>query len=77
VPETHSFLASGLVMHNSGSIEQDADVVILLYRDEIYREDSPDKRIAEVKIAKHRNGATGRFKLAFQKEYMLFQNYAE
>jgi replicative DNA helicase len=77
VPETHSFLASGLVMHNSGSIEQDADVVMFIFRDQLYNEDSKEKGVAEIRIAKHRNGPVGRINLYFFEEYMRFGNYIE
>ena len=64
-------------LRESGSIEQDADLVLFIYRDELYREDSKDKGIAEVRLAKHRNGPTGLVNLAYRKEFMLFQNYAQ
>ncbi len=61
-------------IRESGSIEQDADMVIFLYRDEYYHEDSPDKNLAEVIIAKHRAGKTGKFKLGWQGQYTKFIN---
>lgn len=61
-------------LRESGAIEQDADLVILLYRDEFYNENSPEKGIARVIIAKQRNGPTGQFRLAFINEYMRFDN---
>ncbi|MCS7249884.1 MAG: replicative DNA helicase [candidate division WOR-3 bacterium] len=61
-------------LRESGAIEQDADLVILLYRDEFYNEDSPEKGMARIIIAKQRNGPTGQFKLAFLSEYMRFDN---
>lgn len=61
-------------LRESGAIEQDADLVILLYRDEFYNENSPEKGIARIIIAKQRNGPTGQFKLAFINEYMKFDN---
>ena len=64
-------------MRESGAIEQDADVVLLLYRDEIYREDSPDKGIAEIQVAKQRNGPTGRIKATYRKEFMRFDDWTE
>ena len=61
-------------LRESGSIEQDADVVIMLYRDSYYNPDSPDRNIAEVIITKHRNGPTGTIKLLFQPELTKFEN---
>jgi replicative DNA helicase len=63
-------------LRESGSIEQDADIVGFIYRDEVYDEDSPDKGIAELIIAKHRNGATGVVKLAFLNHLTKFANLA-
>jgi replicative DNA helicase len=63
-------------LRESGSIEQDADLVIMLYRDEYYNSDSPDRGIAEVIIAKHRNGPTGTVKLLFDPQYTKFKNLA-
>lgn len=64
-------------LRESGSVEQEADVVLLLYRDDVYRRDSPDKCVAEVHVAKHRNGPTGRMRLAFLGEYTQFADLAE
>jgi replicative DNA helicase len=61
----------------SGEIEQDADVIMFIYRDEVYDEHTQDKGIAEIKIAKQRNGVTGTIKLAFQGEYCRFENFIE
>jgi replicative DNA helicase len=62
-------------LRESGAIEQDADVVMFLYRDDYYRkEDSDEPGIAEVIIAKQRNGPTGNIKLAFIKEETRFEN---
>jgi len=65
-------------LRESGALEQDADIVMFLYRDEQYNkeEDNPNRGIAEVEIAKHRNGPTGKVKLAFLGEYTRFENLA-
>ncbi len=63
-------------LRESGSLEQDADVVIFIYRDEIYNTDSPDRGSAEIIISKHRNGPTGSTQLAFIGRYALFANMA-
>ena len=63
-------------LRDSGSIEQDADIIIFLYRDEYYYEDSEDKGICEVNIAKHRNGPTGTVKLTFVGDYTRFTDMA-
>lgn len=70
----HNFLANGVVAHNS--LEQDADVVMFLYRDEVYNKESSDKAMAEVIIAKHRSGPTGVVKLVFRGQYTKFGNAA-
>ncbi len=73
VPRTHNFVANGIVAHNS--IEQDADVVVFIYRDELYnKEDSPDRGMAEILVSKHRNGPTGKVNLAFLDRYTKFAN---
>lgn len=61
-------------LRESGAIEQDADVVMFLYRDEYYNKDSEEKGIGEVIIAKHRNGSTGTVKLAYFPENTMFKN---
>lgn len=71
---THNFVADGIVVHNS--IEQDADVVMFLYRDEVYNADSTDKDTAEVIVAKHRAGPTGISRLVFLDYCTLFANMA-
>ncbi|NLJ78507.1 MAG: replicative DNA helicase [Tissierellia bacterium] len=61
-------------LRDSGAIEQDADVVMFLYRDDYYHEDSDKKNIGEVIIAKHRNGPTGTVELVWKKEFTKFLN---
>jgi replicative DNA helicase len=61
-------------LRDSGNLEQDADIVLFLYRDDYYNEDSDEQSIAEVNIAKHRHGATGSVKLKFRKELTLFED---
>ncbi|MHB1499382.1 MAG: replicative DNA helicase [Acidimicrobiales bacterium] len=63
-------------LRESGSLEQDADVVLFIYRDEVYNKESPDKGTAEVIIAKHRNGPTGTVQLAFLDHLTRFANIA-
>jgi replicative DNA helicase len=76
VPGPANWLADGLVTHNSGSIEQDADMILLIYRPEVYdRENQMIKGLAEIDMVKHRNGEIGEFKLTFQGQYTRFVNY--
>lgn len=63
-------------LRESGSIEQDADIVMFLYRDDYYNEDSLDPNLAELIVAKHRNGALGRIKFFFRKETTAFRELA-
>jgi replicative DNA helicase len=63
-------------LRESGSIEQDADLVAFIYRDEYYNDDSTDQGLAEVILAKHRNGPTGTEKLSFLKRYAKFADLA-
>ncbi|MGH9294472.1 MAG: DnaB-like helicase C-terminal domain-containing protein, partial [Acidimicrobiales bacterium] len=61
-------------LRESGAIEQDADVVMFIYRDEIYNDDSGDRGTAEVHVAKHRNGPTAVVRLSFVSDYARFGN---
>ncbi|MGH3164994.1 MAG: DnaB-like helicase C-terminal domain-containing protein, partial [Trebonia sp.] len=74
VPGTHNFVANGTNLHNS--IEQDADVVILLHREDAYERESPRAGEADLIVAKHRNGPTATVTVAFQGHYSRFVDMA-
>jgi replicative DNA helicase len=74
VPGCGNFIANGIVAHNSGQIEADADMVIFIYREEMYDKDTDKKGIAELHIAKHRNGPLGTVDLFFDQRTTRFRN---
>jgi replicative DNA helicase len=76
VPGPASWISEGIVSHNSGAIEQDADMILLIYREEVYDKNTTKKGIAEIDLVKHRNGDIGTFLLTFQGQYTRFANYA-
>jgi len=72
LPKTNNFLANGYLLHNS--IEQDADLVLMLYRQQYYEQDDEKQNLADITIAKHRNGPTGSVRLIFDSESASFGN---
>ena len=74
ISANHNFIGDGISLHNS--IEQDADVVMFIYRDEVYHPDSPQRGIAEIHISKHRSGPIGKVELTFLEHYTKFANLA-
>ena len=77
VPGPANWLADGIVSHNSGAIEQDADMILLIYREEVYNKETPKKGVADIDLAKHRNGETGDIRLTFRGQFSRFENYAD
>jgi replicative DNA helicase len=78
VGDLHNFCVDDVVTHNSGAIEQEADIVAFLYRDVYYnKEAAPEPDLTELIIAKHRNGKVGTVKLRFQPEHTLFVPYGD
>jgi replicative DNA helicase len=79
VPGEESWLADGIVSHNSGALEQDADLILFLYRQSLYKDDMPpdEANLAEVIIGKQRNGPVGTVKVVFLPQYARFENAAD
>jgi replicative DNA helicase len=63
-------------LRESGAIEQDADLIVFIYRDEVYNENTPDKGTAEIIIAKQRNGPIGKIHLTFLGQFTRFENFS-
>ena len=76
VPGPESWLADFVAVHNSGAIEQDADLIMMIFREEVYEPDTPRKGIADIIITKQRNGPTGEVHLTFLGKYTRFENLA-
>jgi replicative DNA helicase len=79
VPGPASWLADGIVSHNSGALEQDADVIMFLHRPSFYSKDpmgEEERKTAEVHVGKQRNGPTGKLEVAFLSQYARFENLA-
>jgi len=72
VPGLHNFVANGIIVENS--IEQDADVVMFIYREDRYRPETTKKGIADIIVAKHRNGPVGQVELYFEERNVTFRN---
>ncbi len=76
VPGSANWFADGVATHNSGALEQDADLILLIYREEVYDPNTTRKGIADIIVAKQRNGPTGDVQLTFLGQYTKFENYA-
>ena len=72
VPGTNNFIANDIVVHNS--LEQDADVVLFIYREDRYHAETEKKNIADIIVAKHRNGPVGKVELYFDDSRVAFRN---
>lgn len=77
VEDLHNFCVDDVVTHNSGAIEQEADIVAFLYRDDYYNKETAEPGLTELILAKHRNGRTGTIKLMFLPEFTKFVPYAD
>jgi replicative DNA helicase len=64
-------------LRESGAIEQDADMILLIYREEVYNKETPKKGVADIDLAKHRNGETADIRLTFRGQFSRFENYAD
>ena len=74
VPGDHNFVANDIVVHNS--IEQDADMVMMIHREDMYEKESPRAGEADIMLVKHRNGPTANVTVAFQGHYSRFVDMA-
>lgn len=76
IKDDHNFVANDFIIHNSGAIEQDADLIMFIYRHEVYEPDTEHKGSAEIIVAKQRNGPIGKVRLTFLGEFTRFENAA-
>jgi len=77
VPGPASWIANGIISHNSGAIEQDADVIMFIYRDVVYNKECENPHIAEVILGKNRHGATGTVETHFEGRFTRFENLSQ